>query len=466
LKSSQNLSYEDVWQAFIEVEAKEKLVDFKIGSIYLWPLLRDRLMRDVAETLGIFEKRPESENVAELAGEGSIVASFQKSNIAVIPFLRRDKDGADPFSDFLVQSLRAEGFSPLVFGMGKADLNSGRPQIEVLERNFMRLYRNRAKLLVAPSIRRAHRQKYQRVISYLAAQLAGHESAIVTSRYMTFPRWLLVDFHAQRYGFKKLFKSAGVKTLVVVNAWKRGLIAGAQRAGVWVIEPQHGLLSSKLPLISWPASEKVSYLPNQLLVWGSYWAHITDAPSNVEKTIIGAPTKIVELARQNVARKPNTVLVISQSQQSSKVLEFTIRAAIANPEFKFVLKPHPQEDPITLGDISALVPTLPENLQFANPESSALPLIARAEFVVGVHSLALIEALALGAKVIAIDLPGYENVLPFVERGDITLTKFEGNLAEELKIARPSVNVNEYFAPAVSSKQLVQIITGWVNQNE
>ena len=460
MKNNSPLTIDDIWQAFVEVEADEQLVDFRVGSIYLWPLLRDRLMRDVAETLGVYEKREDPEKVAELAGDKPIVAAFQKSQVAVVPFLRRDESGAEPYSDFIVEALRSEGIEPLIFGMGKSDLGSGRPQIEVLERDFMRHYRNRAKLVVAPTIRRSHRARYARVLSELALHIVGDGAATITSRYQAFPRWLLVDFYAQRLGFKKFFKSAGVKTLVVVNAWKRGLIAGAQEAGVWVIEPQHGLLSSKLPLLSWPSTDVVDYLPNQLLVWGSYWGDIVDAPIAIERTVIGSPAKLAALQAQNIEHKPGTVLIVSQVQQTSKILDLAIRAAASNPDLKFVLKPHPQEKAITMGDISSRISQLPVNLQIANPNASALPMLARAEFVVGVHSMALIEGLALGAKVLALKLPGYENIQAFVDRGDITLADAGGNLTNELALSRVAPRAKEYFAPQVSAKRLVEILTG------
>lgn len=462
MSSKPFLTFEEIWRAFIQVEEDQQLVDFKVGSIYLWPLLRDRLMRDVAETLGVYERREDPENVADLAGEDSIVATFQKSHIAVIPFLRRDEKGGEPFSDFIVAGLRSEGISPLILGMGKHDLGSGRPHVEVLERKFMRLYRNRAKFRVAPTIRRSHRARYDRVLAELAYELVGDSSAQITSRYEEFPRWLLVDFHAQRHGFKKFFKSAGVKTLVIVNAWKRGLIAGAQEAGVWVIEPQHGLLSNKLPLLSWPKTDVVDYLPNQLLVWGSYWAKIVDAPDAIERTIIGSPTKLSALQNQAIPHKPGTVLIVSQTQQTLKILDLAIRAAVANPDLKFVLKPHPQENPITMGDVSARAEQLPANLQFANPDASALPMIARAEYVVGVHSMALIEALALGAKVVALRLPGFENIQPFVSRGDITPADASGDLTKELSLSRVTPGARDYFAMPVSAKKLVEILMGEV----
>lgn len=452
------LSFDDIWKAFEEVGRRHKLADFRIAGIYLWPLMRDRLMRDVAETLGVYERREDPKPVGE--AKSSVLAAFHESPIAVVPFLRRDAQGIDRFSQFIVDAFREAGTEPLVFGMGPDDLGSGRPHIEVLERDFLARYRGFAKLMVGPRISGAHRRKYLQILADLASLLDLDTGAKVTSRYVEFPRWLLVDFYAQRMGFKKFFKRAKVQTLVLVNAWKCGLIAGAQAAGVWVIEPQHGLLSDKLPLLSWPQEKYIPYLPNELLLWGEYWGDVVAAPSAVKRTVIGMPQQLLDLKNQNLQHKPGTVLIISQVQQTTALLDLAIRSAQANPEIKFVLKPHPQEKPITLGDISARVEQLPENLQFASPTAPALPMIARAEFVVGVHSMALIEAMALGAKVIAIKLPGYENVLPIVKRGDITLAEAGTSLTEELALARVAPNASEYFGPRVTTAELVSIIEG------
>lgn len=87
-------------------------------------------------------------------------------------------------------------------------------------------------------------------------------------------------------------------------------------------------------------------------------------------------------------------------------------------------------------------------------------MLARAEYVVGVHSMALIEALALGAKVLAIKLPGFENIQPFVNRGDITLVDADSDLTKELALSRVAPRANEYFAQPVSAKRLVEILEG------
>ena len=108
-------SIEQLWLVFAEIEEVEQLVSWRIGSIYLWPLLRGMLMREVAENLGVFERRPAQAAVPDPAGADF---SFAPSNYAVVPFVRRNAAGLDPFSDFIVDSLKAHGEKPLILGMG------------------------------------------------------------------------------------------------------------------------------------------------------------------------------------------------------------------------------------------------------------------------------------------------------------------------------------------------------------
>jgi hypothetical protein len=79
--------------------------------------------------------------------------------------------------------------------------------------------------------------------------------------------------------------------------------------------------------------------------------------------------------------------------------------------------------------------------------------------------MALIEALALGAKVISLRLPGFENIQPFVSRGDITPADAVGNLTKELSLARVAPGSRDYFAPQVLPEKLVEILMGEVDND-
>lgn len=507
-------SIDSIWQAFARVEAAEKLADWRIGGVYLWPILRDRLMREIAENLGLYERRPAVDRVHEIAEQrGLRVTEFviRPSQYAVVPFLRRNASGIDPFSAGIVDALRDEqtgtaesafgevslpphGIEPLIFGMGADDLGSGRPQVELLEQQFLHAHNLQAKLAIAPFVLpqlggAKHIAKYARVIKALESKLAqpallDHADSSQTpvlgsivGRFRAFPRWLLVEFTAQRIGWKRLFKKAGVRKLFIVNAWKRALIAGAQDAGVWVVEPQHGLLSSKHPLLSWPGRDSVAYLPNELYVWGKCWAAESDLPTGLRATIVGEPAHLAAArasANALIAHaesgtptpgphpdfaRAGSVLFVSQVQQTTRLFDIALRAAEANPSKNFVVKPHPQENAEQFRQhLRDLGRRLPANLRFVDLSEPALNLVARSEFVVGVHSMALVEALALGAKVIAVQLEGWQNIEAIAKRGDLTLASPNTDLVAELASAGVARDPEYYFAQQLEASAFGQLV--------
>ena len=478
LSRKSKLTIEHLWQVFAEIEARENLASWQVGSIFIWPLIRASLMREVAEKLGVFEPRPPQAAVPDVPGS---TITFAPATYAVVPFVRRNAVGIDPFSSFIVDSLNAHGEKPLILGMGPDDLGSGRPQVEQLEREFLSRYRTMAKLAVAPTLRPAHTAKYARVISHIETSLAenakraGVSLSTITGPYRAFPRWLLVDFWAQQRGWKSFFKTAQVRKLFVVNAWKRAMIAGAQAAGATVVEPMHGAISSIHPYLTWPGQDWVAYQPDELLEWGAYWGEIADLPTQTKRKVIGAPAAIMDavaleqqLAESEQAHLSNTVFVASQAHVTKKMAKFLLAAAAAHPTFIFTLKQHPQEAPV---DFEAVARTavrkgklasakVPSNLILADPSANTLELMARSEFVLGVYTTALFEAFALGCKVGVLAFSGWQHIRALVERGDATLLENLAALDKFLKeqsgrdVSGNRARADYYYAQPASESEL------------
>ena len=456
------MTVERLWQALNQIEQREDLLNWRIGNVYLWPLVRMRLYREIAEAAGIFEQLPDRPDVPNLP----LKHVEGRYEFAVVPFLRRNSLGEDPFSQPIVDALVGSGNAasgadstiagPFVFGMGDQDIASGRLQVEQLERDFLKRYRTLAKLRVLPTLRKRHERKWQRVIAYFEAEFGV---ALKSNR--VFPRWLLVNFVAQRHGWFRLFSALGVRKVFVVNAWKRAMIAGAQKAGATVVEPQHGLLSNMHPLLSFAGTERVAYLPDELLVWGKYWAENSDLPSSVRTAVIGEPSNLTRARELTVARQPHTVLFVSQAQHTTRLFETALHVADRNPNLNVTVKPHPQEDLEQFTDhLRVLGRSKPANLHFAERDSAAITLIAQSEYVVGVYSMALVEAVGLGSKVIAVQLPGWENLTAIAERGDLVFADpaTDIDLSRALAQAKPAGDPSYYFAKPVSATELAQIL--------
>ena len=472
------LTIEHLWSVFAEIEARENLVSWQVGSIFIWPLIRASLMREVAEKLGVFEVRPPQEKVADSPASE---ISFAPANYAVVPFVRRNSAGLDPFSTYIVDALVAHGEKPLILGMGPDDVGSGRPQVEQLEREFLSRYRNLAKLMVAPTLRARHAEKYARVIQHIESSLAenaeraGVTLKSITGPYRAFPRWLLVDFWAQQRGWKKFFKAAGVRKVFIVNAWKRAMIAGAQAAGATVVEPMHGAISDIHPYLTWPGQDWVAYQPDEILEWGPYWGEIAALPSATKRKVVGAPSAVVEaiareseLAGIDQAHQTNTVFVASQAHATKKITKFLLAAAAAHPTFFFTLKQHPQETPVDFEAVARNAfrkgklasPRVPSNLLLADPKVNTLEAMARSEFVLGVYTTALFEAFALGCKVGVLGFSGWHHIRALVERGDATLINDLADLDEFLRansgrdVSGQRERADYYYAKPASEAEL------------
>jgi len=478
LSRKSKLTIEHLWSIFAEIEVKENLVAWQVGGIFIWPLIRASLMREVAEKLGVFEPRPAQAKVPDVELG---LDKIQHSKYAVVPFVRRNSVGIDPFSSYLVDALEAHGEQPLILGMGPDDVGSGRPQVEQLEREFLKRYRLQAKIAVAPTLRASHSAKYARVIAHIESSLAenaeraGVALTAITGPYRAFPRWLLVDFWAQQRGWKKFFAAAGVRKVFIVNAWKRAMISGAQAAGATVVEPMHGAISSIHPYLTWAGQDYVAYQPDELLEWGPYWGEIAGLPAQTKRKVIGAPEIVVkaiareqELVELEQAHLTNTVFVASQAHATKKITKFLLTAANAHPTFIFTLKQHPQEAPVDFeavarnafrkGKLSS--PKVPSNLILADPTDNTLELMARSEFVLGVYTTALFEAFALGCKVGVLAFSGWQHIRALVERGDAGLIHDQAELDKFLKahsgrdVSGNRARADYYYAKPASEAEL------------
>lgn len=413
-----------VWKALTEIEQVEQLSAWRVAGISLWPILRMRIFRELTEQLGLFERRIEDREPAKLVGPRR--AEF--GEFVVVPFVRKNESGIDPYSVRISSTL----------GDRASTLEMSR--VDELEAYFTKKYRRRALLAIAPKLKDADRQKWDRVMTYLESTLDAH-----LGRYRAFPRWALVQFYAQNHGWRKAFRKT--KKVFMVNAWKRSMIAGAQAAGAWVVEPQHGLLTTAHPLLSWPNTSSVAYLPNELYLWGSVWAN-DSIPASVKKTIVGYDKTLPAYSKT-----PKTILLIGQVHHTERMLEIAKTMAEKKPDHTLVYKPHPQEDDALLANQK-----LPRNLMIGQKDRPAIELIANSEYVIGVYSMALVEALAIGAKVISLRLPGSETLEAFAEQ--ITFASPTDKLDDVLAAAKPAANAEVLFATKLTDRAFQELLEG------
>lgn len=439
------MNLEQIWSALRKVEKAEDLAEWRVGDIYLWQVIRERMFTHLAEQSGLYLPVPEKPPI-----KPAKQASLQAAPLAIMPFVRRDAQGRDPFTEPFIKAAD----DVLVFAIGSEDEGSSKPQYEQLDAMLLAQYRLRAKLKVVFWQGKKHKQKWQRVIASLEADLG-----VNLDKYRKYPRWLLVDFLARQIGWTKLFKLAETEVLLIANAWQLWLVAAAKAAGVRVIEIQHGLISAYHPRLSWPdfkgdSAASGAYLADEFWQWGDYWGFASDLPANVELHTIGAPENITAaIARET--KKQQQLLVIGQPQVSQSLIEFARFVAAKYPKLPVVLKPHPQEN---LQQIETAVDALgehPANLTISPVDANTIELIEESEYVVGVYSTAMFEAVALGCKVGVLKLAGYNHITPLINSGAIQEINRVVDIEKFFVTAKPNRNSASYFAKPVPARILL-----------
>ncbi len=440
------MDLERIWSAIREIEKAEDLANWKVGDVYLWQVIRERMFTHIAESTGLYQPVPEK---PELPTTDQV--SIAEAQVAIMPFVRRGANGGDPFTDDFVKAAE----NPLVFAIGAEDQASGRPQFEQLDAMLLGQFRNRAKLQVVFWLSKKHKAKWARVIKALEAALE-----IKIDKYRKFPRWLLVDFVARRTGWKRIFKISGTELLLIANAWQLPFVAAAKAAGVRVIEIQHGLISAFHPRLSWADLKSDSeasgaYLADEFWQWGDYWGFSSDLPASVELHTIGAPKNISD-ALARASKKQQQLLVIGQPQVSKNLVEFARFVAAKYPKLSVLLKPHPQEDNEQIAAAVDALGERPSNLQLIDAKANTIELIEVSEYVVGVYSTAMFEAVALGCKVGVLKLAGYNHIAPLINAGAIQEINRVTDIEKFFVSAKTNRNAASYFAKPVPAAALLE----------
>ena len=89
---------------------------------------------------------------------------------------------------------------------------------------------------------------------------------------------------------------------------------------------------------------------------------------------------------------------------------------------------------------------LPKNFSLSHKDPIFLDLVSQSEYLIGAFSTTLFEGLALGCKVLVLPLSGYQNVLPAIASGDLTLISNLEELPTYLAKAKVAADPHRYYA--------------------
>lgn len=246
------------------------------------------------------------------------------------------------------------------------------------------------------------------------------------------------------YSFKMLykyysnyFKKKSPKQIYIICSYgKEAIIKAAQDLGIEIIELQHGVFSKYHIGYSFP-KVKIPYFPDKFFLFGEYWKENEFLPFNTEKKIYGYSYLYNQMEKyKNIKRNKKQVIFISQwiigKRLSLKAIEF----AKENPDIKVIYRLHPGEFSIWKIEYKELYENRElKNLEISdNNERNLYEYLLESEYLIGVYSTVIYEALEVGVKIGIIKLLGYEyledlieqNIIyAFEEKEKISLSKLE-----------------------------------------
>lgn len=247
-----------------------------------------------------------------------------------------------------------------------------------------------------------------------------------------FVKQKILDFRYQYEKFDNLFKIKKPKEIYLVCSYgKEGMIHAAQLNGIKVVEFQHGVMGKYQLGYSFPNNINVPYFPSKLLMFGEFWSDNTDLPKKqIKIEYIGFEYLTSKLDRYKDIKKEKQVLIISQPGNVEDLIPTSIILAESNPEYKFIYRLHPKEVSNWKNNYPKLVETTEklENFEVDICKSDLYKQVSKSEFVVGINSAAIFEALTLGSKLILVNSSGIEYMNYFIKKRLAVKIKPNANL--------------------------------------
>ncbi|GAB2678362.1 hypothetical protein [Kribbella swartbergensis] len=402
-----------IWQ----VERELSLLDWRIGAVSPWPVIRMRVFHELTRRTGIHGaphpvRRTQYDKARLVARHltGLVTRNpfFGSYDALVVPHPRKP-GGVEIYTDEL---RRALGPNALILDSGI----NGTPLPGSRNLDFF--------TSAAGAVHK--RQADDRGIGRALRELTGVSVPVGALLAREVPKHLRL-----RALYRALLRKHRIETVYVVVAYFHQHIVGAARdLGIRVVELQHGAISPFHLGYSYPGRPAVADQPDELWCFGSYWTDVADLPAGMSTSVIGAsylPTA--------APKDPKLVVFLSQGTIGAELLHVAESVAKEHPSLDVVFRPHPSE--------RAADYTIPAGVRLST-EGNTLDLLASATYQVGVSTTALFEGMALGCRTAVANLPGHEYLERPISRGHALLMTNPTQLTSAPLCSAPA----EYYAPS------------------
>jgi hypothetical protein len=429
-------SVKEICDFFFEIEKKHRLFEYSFQNIYIWQIVRLSLYYQLTRKVEVFDSAnqvPSKTKLHRLASYFIDFFTFFKSSSylfkkheTILISCDRKLNGLD------IYSLEVQKNIPNLLIL---DQNPG-IQKQVISLKFP--------FRLIGSFTKRFSGKVPKKIRDLAVLINQELEERFQWRFEDLDKYLYKEsilFKWKKRIYKSLFKQQKAKTLYLVCFYyKLDAVAAAQELDLNVIELQHGTFTPFHLGYSFPEKKPPPYFPNELHCFGKFWPENTPLPNKTKIKIIPTPY-IKTLSSTKIEKKNKNLIVFSSQPVIGKALFlFAMKCAELAPEYFFIFRLHPSESSKDYD-----IPSKIQNFEISKKSPNIFALLNSAEYVAGVFSTTMFEAMSLGAKVILINMSGIEYMTPVIKRKDAVLANTPDEFIEKLKEACMAKDPGYYY---------------------
>lgn len=423
------MNIRDINKFILDMEKEFNLFDYSIDGVYFWKLIRLSISNTIRKKAGISEQA-HTKNKQSLFAKLKVIpllyintylhgvgSRSRKVDTLIFEHPRKqliDGEYRDIYTDPVRERLENSGISYELVDHPQLRKHFNRPSRErsYLEHNYISYM---LKSLIT-QVKISSDDK--RLLTSISDRINSEFGFFINIKDIT--EKILKKFLWEESFYRQMLKKRDIKEIyLVVSYGKEALISACHREGVKCIELQHGVMSAYHLGYHFPDRESIPYFPNEIELFGRYWRDSVALPLNNTYTPIKGYSylnkKLAEF--KDIKKIDNQVLFISQGVIGKELSKLAVSYARENKDKKIIYKLHPGEYSRWRDEYKTLL-DLPENMVVVdNNEINLYQYLAESNYVIGVYSTVMYEAISMSCRLILVDLPGYEYLEYLIEEG-------------------------------------------------
>ncbi len=405
-----------------EMEEKHGLFTHQIDGVYWWKLIRDPFSRMLVKS---YSKKKQSNSVSKKASKLLSLDGIRKFTKNVKCFVKKTDtiimenprkilyDGVyiDPYTDDLVSRLRDSRVNYQIYQPYYARVTY-KDQYDEKRRYIIPSI---SEYISRKLVLKFHPLELDENLVAMFEQLLERFNTKLDYRYLIHNA--IIQFRQDEKAYYSLFKRSKASELYLICSYgKEGIISGAKKAGLKVIEIQHGLITRYHLGYCFP-NDSVPYFPDQIHLWGDYFKQVMNA--ELIETKISGNQYLKNCVNQISSEFKTDILIISQPSRRDILVALARGIADTFPGLKVTYRTHPIEHSEEAKKFYQ-DSILPENIEVVFSEDHVYEQLYGSDIVIGCFSTVLIEALAFDCQVCVYGSDGLELLFELISEGLMT----------------------------------------------